>query len=460
MVLDFNSFMRQRPRTPRLQFGSGDFGVNNLAPQAGGGQPPQQTTNWGQVPNRTESPWGGYAPASQMPPSMNFQQQAPPVIGQPTPALASIVAGNAPAGTPGTEVATGLGQSGQQQVANAGVQGTTAQQPAWAKYTAGYDGGSYAALNDFDPWGNWGQYGPNQARNPVVHMNGSRPESDIDRVYRWTNDILRQQYGLAGGEAADPALRRAIFLANVERLKSEYAARGLDWNQSAFADMDRGVQARTGKAPVLPTSTAPGVNNAPGATGGAPGAGGAGGGAGGGGGGGAGGTDDAREFLMEDPRAAFRELMRRRGYGNLDNGGFAMQFLQSRYEPALQALAQVASGMGGEDAIANETFDSFLNNLRGGSLSRFAKDTARQAYGDSGMYRADAGDDANQKYYENVSYLNTLGSGGLVQRAERNRLDRFMNQYGDIVLRQLGGEQGLPVNFEEFMRQNGYSIFR
>jgi hypothetical protein len=454
MVLDFKGFMRQR--APRLTFGDQDFGVPNLAPQAQGPQGGRYN-NWNQVANAQESTWGGYTPASQMPSNfgMEYQQAAPPVIGQPTPALASIVAPQAPLGT---------GQSGQEQVAGAGVIPATTT-PGWAP--PNYDASKWQQVAAGAVRNGWG-LDPQGARqnNGIVLGNGvtlimptdynyaadtyranvagAGIENGMQRAIRWTADEM------SGNPNLNPM---QVFAKNIRRVMQESGGTaGFDMTKIGGQGMGQDAGNYT------PAQGAPPAAGAPAA--GADGSGGGAGAGGGGGGGGAGTGDDAREFLMEDPRAAFRELMRRRGYSNMDGGGYAMQFLQSRYEPALQSLAQVASGMGGEDAIANETFDSFLNKLQNGSLSRFAKDTARQAYGDSGVYRADAGDEANQKYYENLNYLNTLGSGGLVQRSEKNRLDRYMNQYGDIVYRTLNGEKNLPMTFEEFMRQNNYSVFR
>jgi len=121
----------------------------------------------------------------------------------------------------------------------AGQAQTAAGAPDWAKYTGGNTGSTYGALvGKFDPWGNWGRYGPNQ-NGAKKHATAQGPESDVDRVYRWTNDLLRSM-GYSGGENAPPELRTRIFLANVERLKSEYASSKppVDWRTSDFYNMD------------------------------------------------------------------------------------------------------------------------------------------------------------------------------------------------------------------------------
>ena len=110
--------------------------------------------------------------------------------------------------------------------------------------------GSYNRLlaGKFDPWGNWGRYGPRQ-NGVKKHQTAQGLESDVDRVYRWTNDQLRGM-GYSGGE--DPraaSVRTKIFLDNVERLKSEYAAekarnpKAPGWETSDFYNMDQQLAA-------------------------------------------------------------------------------------------------------------------------------------------------------------------------------------------------------------------------
>ena len=166
---------------------------------------PQQTTNWGQVPGLSETAggdWGAYTPNTK---PIDFM-----------PATA----------------ATGAGPT----VPTFPAQGGTA----------------YANIaRSFDPWGNWGQYGPNQGGAKKHHYStnpdgsGGHWESDLERVYRWTNDELRGKYGV-NGEGVDPKVRTETFLRNVARLKQEYANNKQDWNTSDFRDMERGEQLLAG----------------------------------------------------------------------------------------------------------------------------------------------------------------------------------------------------------------------
>lgn len=124
----------------------------------------------------------------------------------------------------------------------AGQAPVAAGAPDWAKYTGGNTGASYQALLDqgFNPWANLGQYMPGGISSPNsgqrVHGTAQGGEDDLGRVWRWTNDVIRiyEQQGRPLGDRD----KAQLWLANVERLRSEYGApdnTSGPWSGSQFA---------------------------------------------------------------------------------------------------------------------------------------------------------------------------------------------------------------------------------
>lgn len=136
-------------------------------------------------------------------------------------------------------IANGL-TGGQQAVNNLGT-GRAATAPgvtptAWSGSTGGHTGSTYN-IQGFNPWTNLAQYNGGQYTTAggqgEARATSSTPggEDDINRVFRWTNDIMKAQ----GIGQNDPRAAQ-VFAANVERLKSEYGANGANWANSRFAN--------------------------------------------------------------------------------------------------------------------------------------------------------------------------------------------------------------------------------
>lgn len=146
----------------------------------------------------------------------------------------------------------------------AGQAPVAAGAPDWARFTGGHTGSSYN-ITGFNPWQNLAQYNGGQYATAggagEAPATSSTPggEDDINRVFRWTNDILKAQ----GIGQNDPRAAQ-IFAANVERLKSEYAANKADWSKSRFARF--GNPAQQSQTATPPAATPP----AAGQTGGTP----------------------------------------------------------------------------------------------------------------------------------------------------------------------------------------------
>ena len=447
-----------------------------------------QTVNWGQVPGRMELSRPVGAAYADRPTEYNYPQNPgflnPATAPQPWLTPAPPVVADPRASQPwltdpaSVQARTGTGQSGQEQVANAPVtnmptrplsalgQGAGQAQvvagaPAWARFTAGNTGASYSNIaKTFDPWGDWGRWGPNQAKAPKRHQIGTRMESDIDRVYRWTNDILRTQYGVAGGEAADPALRTQIFLANVERLRNEYRQNNLDWGTSAFADMEGGeayLRQQSGQQPggtqppatSQPGTSQPGTGNPAGApqapappTQGLPtGYKGQNAGAGGGGL-----TAAQRLALSDDPNQAYRYMMQQLGY-NPSAPGLLGNFLKKRFQPLLEAR-MAASGVT-DNSNYMDTIDQIINEFggnlfqKGGNFFGNLRDVGTQAAQGARPY-LDSLQDQNQamQYMNQLGMLRYAGANPLVQQSVADEMQRGREGYQDEAFnRELAGQQ-------------------
>lgn len=146
------------------------------------------------------------------------------------------------------------GQTSGGPVLSGGTYGTTYADPGggWNPVSLldarnGYDGtavdGHYNAAADTAKWTNNGQ-----------------PELDRARVWRWTMDDLK-------GDFSDQERVKQTFLANVARLKRDYAnTPGMNWQGSAFSGYDRFAQGGQGGGPngqVIPNSR-PMKNDQPG----------------------------------------------------------------------------------------------------------------------------------------------------------------------------------------------------
>lgn len=457
MVLDYRSFFKQRgPRSAVGNLGTGSFGVSNLTPQqqatsVAGQAYPQGTPEDG-VGGAGVKTWGEWqmAPASALPNGgWNYQQQAAPeAVPPPLVAGQDYLPGNsfvAPVMSAASAVGTLAGIQGRSEGFAGGqqtAQGFRVNVPsAYGKPGAYYYNG-HSTTGDGGQWIQLPVQYNEAADTKRWEYNGTNQESTMRRAVRYAYDDVQQ------GRTAD-------FNAALKARLIQF------YNEAGGVGVGYSINAASPTGGTTPPATPPVTPPVAGAGGGA-----------GAGAGGNGGnlTDDQLALMLEDPNAAFRQLMRQRGYSNLDSGGYASQFLENRYTPALGALAQMAGHVGEADGLATQDYGNIINQIaaamgeRGGAgLSGLTRQMGRQAYdnvGGEGGYLAGAGDEAGQAFTENVNYLNTFGGSRLMQRAEQNRMERTMNQYGDQVMATLGGDTTGPQTWYEFMRQRGYRPYR
>lgn len=358
-------------------------------------------------------------------------------------------------GTPGY-TATGAGQAE-----------TAAGAPAWAKYTAGKDGNSYYSVlkGKFDPWGDWGRFGPRQ-NGPKRHQTAQGMESDVDRVYRHTNDILRSM-GYAGGENAPPELRTQIFLANVERLKQDYKNLNLDWNTSDFANMDNQVRAAVGAPstglnngtptngngqPVDPVTGQPTSNTGTPQTTQTPGA--------------NGGMTAAQKLaLSQDPAMAYRYMMQQMGY-NPSAPGLLGNFLKQKFQPLLEARL-AASNVGAGDGSYMDTIDQTIRDFGGGAfqkggnffgnLANIGNQAAQQG---AGFLNGLQDQEQAQQYLQQLGMLRYAGSNPLIQQSMGDEMRRANEAYQDLAFNNELSGQNIDPFQQWLLGQSRYkSIF-
>ena len=162
-----------------------------------------------------------------------------------------------------------------------------------------------------------------------------------------------------------------IFLANVERLKQDYQNLNLDWNTSAFANMDQQVRLTVasggsggGTMPGTGTGgTTPGTGGGTGGGGAAPGTtpttntGGTG-----------TGTNAAQNLaLSKDPALAYRYMMQQLGF-DPSAPGLLGKFLKQQFQPLLEAR-MAAAGVG-DNAHYMDTLDSTIRDFGGGLFQK------------------------------------------------------------------------------------------
>lgn len=463
MVAQYTPYPQQRP--PWLQPQAAPY----QQPQYLQWQQPGMATPWQQAqarqqpqmtPAATPDLWQQAAPAPAWQ-SAQPQQQAAPATPAPqwsvqgTPEWASAkatVPGYTPPmyyqkQAPGQDAAPG-------EEAALGTGPTTAEntgKPSWTTQTAGFDGNTYyGVLNGkFDPWGSWGKYGPAQnGQQKHAIAGGDGYESDVDRVYRWTNDILRGM-GYAGGENAPPALRTQIFLANVERLKSEYAARKADWNTSDFANMDRQIRAAvaapstglnngqtTPPAAATPATAAPNV-------------------------GGTGPaqlrnfgqfqTDDLAALLQaaaNDPDRAAQILRLARGETGRPLGRMA-DFRDALYGRSFQTALSLAGmdGMGTMEGMAGD----FLNNaVLGNNLAGYAGGLGRQV---AGMDWEGVDSATMERALRAGLALQGINMGAMGGSIQQGRLEDIV---WDDWARSLGNTQNDTRNFSDLLANSPF----
>lgn len=358
-------------------------------------------------------------------PSDPFTQQTPPV----GPSLAQ--------GAGGAQVGAGM--------------------PDWARYTAGRDGSTYYNVlrGKFDPWGQWGHSGP-ALNAPKRHQTAQGMESDTDRVYRWTNDILRNM-GYAGGENAPPELRTRIFLANVERLKQDYQNLNLDWNTSAFANMDQQV-----RLTVASGGSGGGTMPGTGTGGTTPGTGG-----GTGGGGAAPGTTPTTNtggtgsglnaaqagVLSRDPALAYRYMMQQLGY-DPSAPGLLGKFLKQQFQPLLEA--RMAAANVSDDASYLDTLDNTIKDFgsglfqKGGNFYGNLANIGNQAAQQGAGYLNQLKDQEQaQQYLQQLGMLRYAGTNPLIQQAMADEMRRANETYQDLSF---NTEAGQSKNIDPFQQ--------
>lgn len=469
MVMPFNN-QPQRALTPYEQWLQSQPQYQAIQPNGAGvayqgAAQPQWAPNFGQQGNAFQ-PVTGNAPQAPMGGSgwslQQTQQQTPDVMrfdsaqkGGPrfNPGFGNFTT----EGTNQPEAASGGG----------GAPAATTTQP-WSHLTAGKTGDSYynVLAGKFDPWGDWGRYGPAQ-NAPKRHQTAQGMESDTDRVYRWTNDILRSM-GYAGGENAPVELRTRIFLANVERLKQDYQNLNLDWNTSAFANMDQQVRLTVasggsggGTMPGTGTGgTTPGTGGGTGGGGAAPGTtpttntGGTG-----------TGTNAAQNLaLSKDPALAYRYMMQQLGF-DPSAPGLLGKFLKQQFQPLLEAR-MAAAGVG-DNANYMDTLDSTIRDFGGGlfqkggnfygNLANIGTQAAQQG---AGYLNQLTDQEQAQQYLQQLGMLRFAGNNPLVQQAMADQMQRANQDYQDLSFNQELNGQNIDPFQQWLLGQSRYrSIF-
>lgn len=162
-----------------------------------------------------------------------------------------------------------------------------------------------------------------------------------------------------------------------------------------------------------------------------------------------------KQYLADDPQAAFRYLMQQRGY-NLDAPGLASAYLKNKYQNLVPAYENARSlAAGGQDFVGNiDTYLSDLGNalFSGGAGSPAAgfSQVARQATSGAGLgYLNDLQDQTQaEDFAKQMAYLDSFFANPAVTQALADRFDRIQNQYGDLSFRQ---ELGQGHNIDPFL---------
>lgn len=343
----------------------------------------------------------------------------------------------------------------------AGQAATAAGAPDWARFTGGNTGSSYD-IAGFNPWTNLARYngGQYQAGGDDRGRDPSTPggEEDIARVFRWTNDLLRAQ-----GIGQNDPRAASIFAANVERLRSEYAAAGADWGRSKFARFGNPAA----PAPATPPPAAPA---APATRGGA-----ASGPAGrpttggstmsgnipGMGAGLIAGTQGVGQLSVpqggygptsgaaigQDPDLAYRALLASQGKAYAPRGLFT-KFRQNLFGNALVSYINLLTSGGGQtlDNI-NGLLADFGGAMNSGNFYGRMGDAARGALGGIDLGALDPA--KVDQLLKQAMGLETMGLSPFAQNAAQNRYQDTIRGYEDTALT---NDMQDTQNYGEFMK--------